>query len=292
MKRVSPYPLKFKYTPIFNKIHRSLNVSVEGGKNLTTQKLIEALSVGQVNWRRAFRLLQEGGDPFTYKGSDFKPNVLFKAIFDITNFPKINIEKLFEKERIEFIELLLEKDEVESVLLAFDSTPFKNTPFTAAIAARDKKASKAIFNHLEKTSHELLITPNQKKLPGQFGNNTPLVLAIKTNNEELAIDLVPFYTADLLRKPVTWANHNALELAHLARFNHLLPVMAKAAQGFSVNEAAHLQTLYDKTPRGSNVWYDLYETDMFLNDAGEFIEDKERVSNYQAYHTSNFISAT
>ena len=295
MKRATPYPLKFKSPPILNKVERSLTVKtarLESGKKLATQKLMEVLSAESIDWRRALKLFQVGGDPFTYKGDAFRPNMLFKVIIDITNAPKSQAKNPFEKERIEFIELLLEQEGIESLLLQFDSTPFENTPFTAAIAARDKRASKAIFNHLKKNNHELLITPNQKNMPKQFGNNTPLVLAIKTNNEELAIELVSFYNAELLRKPITWANSNALDLAHLARFNKLLPLMAETAQGFSQDEATKLQELYDGYPRGSDVWYDLYETDMFLNDEGEFIEDKERASNYQVYHTTNFTHAT
>ncbi|WP_252177039.1 hypothetical protein [Endozoicomonas sp. 4G] len=291
MKRVSPYPLEFKYTPILNELERSFIVSLESGKKLETQELMEVLSDQSIDWSKALKLFQEGGDPFAYKGDAFRPNVLFKVIVDITNAPKSQAENTFENERIEFIELLLEKEGIESLLLQCDSTPFENTPFTAAIAARDKRVSKAIFNHLKKTNHELLITPNHKTLPRHFGNNTPLVLSIKTNNEDLAIDLVPFYNAELLRKPITWANSNALELAHLARFNNLLPVMAISAQGFSPDEATKLQKLYDGCPRGTDVWYDLYETDMFLNDEGEFIEDRERISNSQAYHTENFTHA-
>ncbi|WP_422132729.1 hypothetical protein [Endozoicomonas sp. ALD040] len=290
MKRASPYPLKFKYIPIPDKAQRSKTLRLERGRNLVTQKFIEVLSVVKVNWARAVKLLKSGGDPFAYKGTGFTPNILFKLIVDITNTPKIEAKHLLEsKEREEFIALLLERDEIESALMEFDSSPFQNTPFTAAIAARDIKLSKALFNHLTKTNHELLITPNQKTLERQFGNNTPLVLAIKTNNEELALDLVPFYTDELLRKRVTWANNNTLELAHLARFNHLLPIMVAIAQGLTTDEATKLQSLYDGCPRGSDIWHDLYETDMFLNDEGEFIEDRERVSNPDIYHTSKYI---
>ncbi len=289
MKRVSPYP-QIKYTATFHEAHRKLFLNQESRTKMLTQELIRALSVDSVDWSQAIELLREGGDPFAYKGDNFRPNILFKIIIDITNTKKFEVKKLLEsQDRIKFIELILEREKIESALLKFDSSPFKNTPFTATIAARDKNASRAIFNHLNKTNHELLITPNQEILESQFGNNTPLVLAIKTNNEELAIILVPFYTAELLRKPITWAASNALELAHLARFNRLLPVMAKAAQGFTVDEANHLQSLYDSDLRGNDVWHDLYETDMFLNDDGEFIKDKERVSDYQAYHTSRFI---
>lgn len=290
MKRVSPYPLKFKYTPILKKTRRSFTLRMKSVTNLVTQKLMKVLTAELIDWNRALKLLRSGGDPFAFKGDAFRPNILFKVVFDITNAPKTKDKHPFEKERIEFIRELMEKEGIESLLLQFDSTPFENTPFTAAVAARDKGASKAIFNYLQKTNHELLITPNLKSMPRQFGNNTPLVLAIKTNNEALARDLVPFYNAELLRKPVTWANSNALELAHLARFNNLLPVIAEAARGFSPDEANKLQALYDECPRGSDVWYDLYETDMFLNDEGEFIEDKERVSNYQLYHTAKFTN--
>ncbi|WP_257296165.1 hypothetical protein [Endozoicomonas sp. YOMI1] len=290
MKRVSPYPLKLRYTPIPDKVQRSFTLSLESGKNSATQALMKVLSARQVDWGRALKLLRRGGDPFLYRGSAFRPNVLFKVIVDITNTQKSAAKNLLKsKEREEFIALLLEREGVESALLEFDSTPFKNTPFTAAIAARDKSFSRALFNYLKKTNHELLITPNQKELEGQFGSNTPLVLAIKTNNEELALDLVPFYNNESLRKRVTWANSNALELAHIARFNHLLPVMVEIAQGLTMDEATHLQSLYDECPRGKSIWHDLYETDMFLNDEGDFIEDRERVSNPDVYHTSKYI---
>ncbi|MBO9495502.1 hypothetical protein J7438_15595 [Thalassotalea sp. G20_0] len=290
MKRVSPYPLKLTYIPISDKVRRPLTLSLEVGKSSATQALVKVLSADQVDWGRALKLLRRGGDPFAYRGSAFRPNVLFKVIVDITNTPKIEAKKnLNSKEREGFIALLLKREGIESTLLELDATPFVNTPFTAAIAARDKSLSRAIFNYLKETHHELLITPNQKKMSGQFGKNTPLVLAIKTNNEDLALDLLPFYTNELLRQRITWANSNALELAHLARFNRLLPIMVATAQGLTMDEATHFQSLYDGCPRGNNIWHDLYESDMFLNDEGHFIEDRERVSNPVLYHTSQYI---
>lgn len=290
MKRVSPYALESSHLTTGEKVKKPMTASLESGQNLATHALLKVLSAEQVDWGSALKLLQRGGDPLAYRGDAFRPNILFKVIFDITNMPKSEVNNFStSKERESFIELLLEKEGIESTLLEFDSTPFENTPFTAAIAARDKSYSRAIFNYLKKTNHELLITPNKKTLERQFGNNTPLILAIKTNNEELALDLIPFYNHHSLRKRMTWANSNALELAHLARFNRLLPVMTGIAQGLTMDEATHLQSLYDQCPRGQDIWHDLYETDMFLNDQGEFIEDRERVSNPDLYHTSNYL---
>ncbi|MGI9282657.1 MAG: hypothetical protein ACR2PX_23925 [Endozoicomonas sp.] len=129
-----------------------------------------------------------------------------------------------------------------------------------------------------------------------LGNNTPLVLALKTNNEELACKLVRHYTPDQLREPCTWAGNSALTLAHIGRFNQLLPLIAAKVGGYPAEEAAFLDTLYNAEKptykddqKSQSNWHDMYDNDMYLDDAGRFVEHQHRQKRPELYQASAHV---
>ena len=269
-----------------------------------TAQLLEAFKDEQhINWPMALEAIQTGADPFAYKGPKLRPNILFAFTRDITNNPALKGQAdPHLHERTECLKLVLQQPGAVTAMCSVDESYFGNTPFTAAIAARDKEVSDIMLEYLSHTPklRHITTTGNTKTMENYFGHHTPMVLALKTNNEALALKLLPFYSAAKLRECCTWAGHSALQLAHVGRFEKLLPEMAKQAGPFPPQEAMQLQQIYqserdDHTRVGrrfheANLWHDLYHNDMFLDDKGDFTEGSRPGTDQ--YDPAQFIDQT
>ncbi|WP_062270275.1 ubiquitin carboxyl-terminal hydrolase family protein [Endozoicomonas arenosclerae] len=266
-----------------------------------TQRLSTLLSKPalDIDWSKAMTELEAGANPFSYfeEGRSLAPNVLFKVIRDITNNAHIKGKPDPSREvRLNFLKAILQMPGAESAMCVIDSSWFGNTPFTAAIAARDKDVANIMLEtcvSVHPNLKALITSPNISTIPGMLGNNSPLVLAMKTNNEDLACKLVRHYSPDQLREPCTWAGNSALTLAHIGRFNKLLPLIAEKSGSYPAEEAAYLDALYnaekptykDDLKTQSN-WHDMYDNDMYLDDNGRFVEHQHRHKRPELYQAS------
>ncbi|MRI32463.1 hypothetical protein EOPP23_05620 [Endozoicomonas sp. OPT23] len=211
-----------------------------------TTELTELLSnpVNDIDWAQANSLLEKGADPFDFRTrTGFSCNTLFRII-DAYKHCKASPGKNFE--RVKFLSSILKGHDSAQLFLETSRDFIGHTPLTAALTKGDKEAAQTIYHYLKQQSEleALLTCPNISSRVNVIGNETPLVLAIKAGDEKLACQLIKYYNENQLREPCTASGLNALELAHYAHMDTLLPLLAEKAHNFRYTEACHFRELY------------------------------------------------
>ena len=218
----------------------------------------------KINWPQVTNLVKAGADPAVHLGNKITPTPMFMVTGQYCSDARLRTQgDPNRKERLECLQAMLKHPRAVAALNEVDDGVFGNTPLTWAVAQGDEDVANLMLDRIEaQPGLESLITqPNKKTMADQFGNNTPLMLAMKTDKKKLAARLLPHYSYQDLVVHKTGQGYDACELASYGRFNELLPHIWKQAPP---GKRAELKVLYMEQKRQGGLDIDLYETDMYF----------------------------
>ena len=240
-------------------------ISREDQTRLDQNLMAECLvSWEKINWSRVSSLVKAGADPSVDLGNKITPTPIFLVTGQYCSDNRLRTQgDPNRKERLECLQTMLKHPRAEAALREVDDGVFGNTPLTWAVAQGDEDVANLMLDKIEAQPalHPLMTKPNKQTMADQFGNNTPLVLAMKTDKKKLTARLLPHYGYQELTEHKTGQGYDACELASYGRFNELLPHIWKQVPPEKREE---LKVLYMEKGRQSGLDIDLYETDMYF----------------------------
>ena len=220
------------------------------------------------NWAKATKLVKQGADPSSSLEVSHCPNPLFLVAANYAG--DLDVRKGGDPDRILKLNCLremLKHPNAAEAMKVIDKEGSGNTPLTRALALGDQTTATIMVDFIDKemirnnTVATILTQPDKQS--ESLAQNTPLMLALKTGCDQLAVKLMPFYSSEDIVGHKSLSGHDALDMICYRRLDELMRAVRFHAPE---DRKLQLQALYLSDQRNSDLDKEIYANNMYLSE--------------------------